>query len=101
MRVEGVQPDAILTPDSAAISRADLQRFVIKLRERGVSLSCNTRLRALDAFCRWLHEQGETPTRVKLPPQRLEKRIIRMHDDAALCTVLTTVQDLRPLATNC
>ena len=81
---------AILTPDSAAITRADLQRFVVHLRERGVRpVSCNTRIRALNAFCRWLHEQGEAPTRVKLAPQRLEKRIIRIHDDAALRTVLS------------
>ena len=81
---------AILTPDSAAIIQADLQRFVVHLRERGVRpVSCNTRIRALNAFCRWLHEQGEAPTRVKLAPQRLEKRIIRMHDDAALRTVLS------------
>ena len=60
---------AILTPDSAAITRADLQRFVVHLRERGVRpVSCDTRIRALDAFCRWLHEQGEAPTRMKLAP---------------------------------
>jgi integrase len=75
---------------SAAITQADLQRFVVHVRERGVRpVSCNTRIRALNAFCRWLHEQGEAPTRVKLAPQRLEKRIIRMHDDAALRTVLS------------
>jgi integrase/recombinase XerD len=46
-------------------------------------------VRALNAFCRWLHEQGETPTRVKLQPQRLEKRIIRTHSDAALRAILS------------
>jgi hypothetical protein len=52
-------------------------------------VSCNTWLRAMNAFCRWLHEQGEAPTMVKLRQQRLEKRIIRTHDEAVLRVVLT------------
>ena len=74
----------------AAITKADLQHFVISLRERGVKpVSCNTWLRALNAFCRWLYEQGETPALVKLAPQRLEKRLIRTHDDAAIRAIVT------------
>jgi len=67
------------------ISKSDLQGFVVHLRERGVRpVSCNTWIRALNAFCRWLHDQGEIPTLVKLAPQRLEKRIVRTHDEAAM-----------------
>ena len=41
------------------ITKQDLQRFVIHLRERGVKpVSCNCWLRAMNAFCGWLHEQG-------------------------------------------
>ena len=44
------------------ITKADLLAFVVHLRERGVKpVSCNTWLRAMNAFCRWLHEQGEAP----------------------------------------
>lgn len=72
------------------ITKADLQNFVIALRERGVRpVSCNTWLRALNAFARWLHEQGEIPALVKLKPQRLEKRIIRTHGDAAIRAIVT------------
>ena len=72
------------------ISRADLQSFVVHLRERGVKpVTCNTWVRALNAFCRWLHEQGEIPSAVKLAPQRLEKRLVRTHDNAALRAILT------------
>jgi site-specific recombinase XerD len=46
-------------PSSPLITRADLQSFVVHLRERGVRpVSGNTWLRALNAFCHWLHEQG-------------------------------------------
>ena len=52
---------ASATPRSTSpvIARTDLQDFVIHLRERGVKpVSCNTWLRAMNAFCRWLHERG-------------------------------------------
>jgi hypothetical protein len=52
-------------------------------------VSCNCWLRAMNAFCRWLHEQGEIPALVKLSPQRLEKRIIDTHGEAALRAILT------------
>ncbi len=77
-------------PTSAPlISKADLQGFVVHLRERGVKpVTCNTWIMALNAFCRWLHDQGELPSPVKLKPQRLEKRIIRTHDETILRTML-------------
>jgi integrase/recombinase XerD len=81
-------------PNDAAsaplISKADLHHFVVHLRERGIKpVTCNTWIRALNAVCRWLHEQGELPTPVKLRPQRLEKRIIRTHDQASLKRMLS------------
>jgi hypothetical protein len=48
------------------ITKAHLLAFVVHLRERGVKpVSCNTWLRAMNAFCRSLHEQGEAATLVK------------------------------------
>lgn len=78
-------------PSSAPlIAKSDLQQFVVHLRERGLKpVTCNTWIRAMNAFCRWLHEQGEIPAAVKLAPQRLEKRIIRTHDEAALRAILS------------
>jgi integrase len=43
----------------------------------------------MNAFCRWLHDQGELTAPVKLAPQRLEKRIIGTHADAALRAMVT------------
>jgi integrase/recombinase XerD len=75
----------------ALIGKADLQQFVVHLRERGVRpVTCNTWIRAMNAFCRWLHEQGELPAPVKLAPQRLEKRIIRTHDQVAIRSLLNS-----------
>lgn len=42
-----------------ATTRTVLQAFVVRLRERGLSpVSCNTYLKALNAFLAWLHREG-------------------------------------------
>jgi integrase/recombinase XerD len=84
-RVEGQDHNST----GSGISRADLTRFVVHLRERGVRpVSCNSWLRAMNAFCRWLYEQGEAPGLVSLAPQRLEKRFVPTHSDAVLRSIL-------------
>jgi integrase/recombinase XerD len=71
--------------DSAALNRAHLEHFIYALRDRGVKpVTCNTWLRALNAFCRWLHENGHTPTRVHMRPLRVEKRLVETLDSAAI-----------------
>jgi hypothetical protein len=50
------------SPSAPLITRADMQGFVVHLRERGVKpVSCNCWVRAMNAFCNWLHEQGRSP----------------------------------------
>ena len=72
-----------------SINRADLAQFVIHLRERGVKpVSCNTWLRAINAFCRWLHEQGAAERLERLQPQRLPKRLLATHDEGTLRVML-------------
>ena len=67
------------------ISKRDLQGFVIHLRQRGVKpVCCNCYLRALNSFCQWLQEQRLTTELVRLPLQRLEKRLLRTFDEPAL-----------------
>ena len=71
------------------IARADHQGFVVHLRERGLKpVSCNSWLRVLNTFCRWLHQNGHIPEPVRLAPQRLEKRLLAIHGDAALRALL-------------
>jgi site-specific recombinase XerD len=71
------------------ISRAQLSGFVIHLRQRGVRpVSCNSWIRALDAFCRWLFEQEQSTHLVKVAPQRLERRLLATHTEATVCALL-------------
>jgi site-specific recombinase XerD len=78
-------------PDGSrgGISRADLQEFVVHLRERGVKpVSCDCYLRGLNAFCRWLHQEGHITQHARLPPLKLEKRLLAIHNDRVLRLLL-------------
>jgi integrase/recombinase XerD len=73
------------SPDGPVLTRADLQRFVVHLRERGVKpVSCNCWLRGLNAFGKWLHAEGKIPDPVRVRPQKEEKRLLPLLNDGAL-----------------
>jgi integrase/recombinase XerD len=76
-------------PTPAPITRTHLTGFVVALRDRGLrTVTINTWLRAMNAFCRWLHEAGESQERVSLRPLRVEKRLVRTLDDVAMRAIL-------------
>jgi integrase/recombinase XerD len=80
--------DAIST--ACPIAREHLTAFVVRLRERGLrTVTVNTWLRALNAFCRWLHEEGHSRERVSVRPLCVEKRFVKTLDDAALRAILS------------
>lgn len=60
------------------LTKSLLQDFVVRLRERGLSpVSCNTYIKALNAFFAWLHAEGHLRAVLTLSPQRTEKRVIQ------------------------
>jgi site-specific recombinase XerD len=60
--------------DSLNLSKSALQTFVVSLRERGVKpVSCNTYIKALNAFCLWAHTEGHVQARVQLQPLKVER----------------------------
>ena len=66
------------TVEPANLTRAHLQAFVIHLRDRGIKpRSVNTYLQALNAFARWLKEEGHQGNVAHLPLLRTEKRILQ------------------------
>ena len=78
------------TRSRTVITRSDLQELVVHLRERGVRpVSCNCYLRGINAFCRWLHQEGHSPQTVRLPPLKLEKPLLAVHDERALRLILS------------
>jgi integrase/recombinase XerD len=80
MPIEGAQP----------LTRQHLNAFVVALRDRGVRpVTCNTWLRALNAYCRWLHDEAVLREPTRLKPLKLEKRFVKTLDEASLRAVLT------------
>jgi site-specific recombinase XerD len=62
-----------LNDDAPPITKASLQSFVVTRRQRNVKpVSVNTHIRALNAFCRRLHEEGHHTDRLELPLLKLE-----------------------------
>jgi hypothetical protein len=58
-----------LNGDEPAITKASLRTFVVKMRQRNVkAISVNTYVKASNAFCRWLHQEGITPSRTGTAP---------------------------------
>jgi integrase/recombinase XerD len=73
-----------------ALTKTSLQQFVVCVRQRGVKpISCNTYIKALNAFCLWLHEEGHATERTELPLLKVEKRVIVTLTDEQMRTLLT------------
>lgn len=67
------------------LTKPVLQEFVVRLRERGLSpVSCNTYIKAINAVLAWLHAEGHLSTKLSLPPQRTEKRVVQTFSDDQL-----------------
>ena len=63
----------------AAFGKAALQQFVVASRHRGLSaVSCNTYVKALNAFLGWMLSEGHIPQAVSLPLLRTEKRVVEV-----------------------
>jgi integrase/recombinase XerD len=65
-----------------ALTKSGLQQFVVTTRQRGVKpVSCNTYIKALNAFCLWLRDEGHLTERLELPLLRVEQRLIQTLTD--------------------
>jgi integrase/recombinase XerD len=82
-----------LKDDAPPITKTSLQTFVVARRQRNVKpISVNTHIRALNAFCRWLHEEGHHAERLRMPLLKLEKRILPTLTDEQMTTLLARKQ---------
>ena len=62
---------------------------MVALRDRGVRpVTVNTWLRAINAYCRWLQEEGVIRERVTLRPLKLERRFVKTLDEKALRAII-------------
>jgi site-specific recombinase XerC len=78
-RVAFANCTSVIAVDPAAPlpRKATMQEFVVRLRERGIRpVTCNTYIGAMNAFCRWLHDEGHARLRVKVAKLRVERRLL-------------------------
>jgi integrase/recombinase XerD len=74
-----------VVPGDDLPSKASLQTLVIALRERSIRpVTVNTYIAAMNAFCVWLHQEGQLGAPVKLQKLRVEKRVLTLLDDAQM-----------------
>jgi site-specific recombinase XerD len=67
---------------SGAFTQPALEAWVIEQRARGVTApTVNSRLRSLNAFGRWMHEQQHAAARVRMKPLREPKRLVQTLTD--------------------
>ena len=72
------------------LRQAHLEGFVYVSRDRGVRpVTVNTWLKALNTFFGWLHERGDLPTKIRLKPLKVEKRLVPTIDADAIRTIVT------------
>ena len=73
------------------LTKTSLQQFVVSVRQRGVKpISCNTYIKALNAFCLWLRDEGHASERTELPLLKVEHRIIATLTDEQMQALLST-----------
>jgi integrase/recombinase XerD len=85
-RVAFTNYTSVIAADAAPLpTKATLQEFVLRLRERGIRpVTCNTYLGAMNAFCAWLYDEGHARERVNLPKLRVERRLLTLLDEAQM-----------------
>jgi site-specific recombinase XerD len=73
----------------ADLNKSLLQDVIVGLRERGLSpVSCNTYLKALNAFFAWLHAEGHLQAPPSISTQRTEQRVIQIVSNEQLQRLL-------------
>ena len=90
----------VLGADVPPLTKSSLQQFVVSVRHRGVKpVSCNTYIKALNAFCPWLHTEGHLSGPLQLPLLKVEQRIIQTLSDPSMQALLSQKpQKVRSLA---
>jgi integrase/recombinase XerD len=78
-----------LGADVPRLTKSNLQQFVVAMRQRGMKpVSCNTYIKAVNAFCLWLHHEGHLDERLQLSMLKVEQRVIQTLSDRSMQTLL-------------
>jgi site-specific recombinase XerD len=72
--------------DSATLpTKQDLTKFVTGMREQGLKpVSCNTYIRGINSFLKWLYENEYIPEHLKIKQLKCERRAMKFFTDKEL-----------------
>lgn len=71
-------------------AKADLNRFVIGMREQGLEpTSCNTYIRGFNCFLSWLYENEHTAEHLKIKQIKVEQRVLKTFTDTQLKQIIS------------
>jgi integrase/recombinase XerD len=71
-------------------TRESLRALVVNLRQGGLSaISCNTYCRAINAYLRWLHQEGYATEVLRIPPLKTESKVLPTFTPAQVKAMIT------------
>ncbi len=71
------------------LTRQSLKGFVTNMRKAGIKpVSCNTYISCINAFLRWLHEEGNHPELLKISRLRVEKKVLRTFSEQQIQSII-------------
>jgi integrase/recombinase XerD len=80
----------VLGAEVPPLTKSALHQSVVSIRQRGVKpVSCNTYIKALNAFCLWLHAEGHLVAPLQLPLLKVEQRIVQTLSDQSMQALLS------------
>jgi integrase/recombinase XerD len=82
------------------VTKADVLKRIAELKSKGLStVSVNTYLRSVNAFCTWLFNEGHSPTHLRITRLKEEKKVLQTFSDAQVAILVgfrgTTVTEQR------
>ena len=79
-----------ITLNGTSVSKSSLQDFVVAMRQKGLTPGgCNVRIRTVNSYLTWLHEEGHTPERLRVRVLRTERKTPVTVNAAAIGKLLT------------
>lgn len=88
-RCEGVPPSATGVPGAVVITKAQLEIWIVWMRQRGLSpAGVNMYIRAMNAFCSWLKEQGDVSEHIVLKQLKYHLKPVTVFSPTEIKTLL-------------
>jgi len=87
---QSLQPGTSPIGPEPPIDKAQLEAWIVAMRQRGLSpAGCNMFMRAMNAFCSWLLEQGDLKAPIKLRQMKNHPKPVQVISEAEIRLLLS------------